>query len=231
MPPTNSTVQALSDDEKMNFARWIDLGCPINFHTNLGWFADDLPPTLTVSRPRQNANNTPLSEIRIGFADGYSGINTSTFSIKADFDVNGIAPTNELKGLGSFVDDGIFAIPLTTPVINMATSHVTATVFDKQGNKTVTRVRFWVEPLGEDSSVVHAYFFGTNQSQVLLRFKDLATNLNHVVYGSEDLKKPFAQWTLLGQLDYTNEANSIRRIRVLLPAGPTNSYFFRVQKP
>ncbi len=31
MPPPGSGVPPLSDDEKMTFARWIDLGCPINF--------------------------------------------------------------------------------------------------------------------------------------------------------------------------------------------------------
>ena len=29
-PPPGSGVPALSEDETMNFARWIDLGCPIN---------------------------------------------------------------------------------------------------------------------------------------------------------------------------------------------------------
>ncbi len=30
MPPPDSDAPALSDAEKMNFARWVDLGCPIN---------------------------------------------------------------------------------------------------------------------------------------------------------------------------------------------------------
>jgi hypothetical protein len=46
MPPTNSSVPALTADEQMLFARWIDLGCPINTGTgddaNYGWFLDEL---------------------------------------------------------------------------------------------------------------------------------------------------------------------------------------------
>ena len=30
MPPPGSGVPALSEDEKITFARWVDLGCPIN---------------------------------------------------------------------------------------------------------------------------------------------------------------------------------------------------------
>ncbi len=42
----------------MLFARWIDLGCPINTAEGtaddaFGWFLDDLRPTLTVDQPRR----------------------------------------------------------------------------------------------------------------------------------------------------------------------------------
>ena len=36
----------------MLFARWIDLGAPIDYaHSSYGWFLDDLRPTLTLSLP------------------------------------------------------------------------------------------------------------------------------------------------------------------------------------
>ena len=64
MPPPGSTVPALTTDEKMLFARWIDLGAPIDYaQTSYGWFLDDLRPTLAVSAPRPNQNAAPLSEI------------------------------------------------------------------------------------------------------------------------------------------------------------------------
>src|SRR6185503_17162862 len=87
MPPTNSGVPALSEDEKMLFGRWIDLGCPINTGSgddaNYGWFLDELPPTVTITSPRQNRNATPLSEIRLDVADADTSLSNATLSIKA----------------------------------------------------------------------------------------------------------------------------------------------------
>ncbi len=230
MPPTNSLVPALSEDEKMLVARWIDLGCPLN-DGPYGWFLDDLKPTLTVSRPRQNENNDVLREIRVGFADANSGINTNSLSVTADFFVNGIAAGNELKGLGAFVGDGIFSIPIDPPIVNMAAAHVTASILDTQTNRTTQRVRFWVAPAGDDREIVRADLNSPAAGQIIVRFKDTTTNLNHVVFGSTDLLRPAAGWDVLPATDYTNEANEIRRIRVQVPAGATNTYFLRIERP
>jgi len=226
MPPPGSGVPALSEDEKMLIARWIDLGCPINLGT-FGWFLDDLRPTLTVTRPRANRNTKPLTEIRVGFVDANSGIATNTLSVKADFQINGFAAGTELSSHGSMVGDGIFSIPLNVPVINMATGLVTAIVYDKQTNRNEVAVRFWVEPEGADNSIVHGDFSGMTNQQVVLRFKDTSSG-DHVVFGSDDLTKPFALWTPLTLLDYTNEANNIRRIHVALTNSPAGVYFFRI---
>jgi len=125
-----SGVPPLSPDEKLTFARWIDLGCPINTGTgddaNYGWFLDELRPTLTVSSPRQNLNSTPLTEIRLGVADADSGINEATLSVKADFVLNGALPGTELSQQGAFVSPGVFSLPLVKSVSNLGIQHVTA---------------------------------------------------------------------------------------------------------
>src|SRR6185436_11795163 len=143
MPPPGSGVPPLSEDEKMTFGRWVDLGCPINTGsgsgTNYGWHLDDLRPTLTVSSPRQNRNNPPLTELRLGVADAYSGISNGTLSVKADFLVNGLAANSELAGQGTFISPGIFSIPLDTPVTNLPIGHITAAVLDTQGNRTTVK--------------------------------------------------------------------------------------------
>jgi len=229
MPPPGSGVPELSEDEKMLIARWIDLGCPINLGA-YGWFLDDLRPTLTVSSPRANRNVQPLTEIRVGFADANSGINSNSLSIKADFQINGFAPGTELKSQGILVDDGIIVIPLTTPVINMATGMITVVVYDHQTNKNEVAVRFWVEPEGEDQSIVHADFTGIHASRIVLRFKD-PDSTNHMVFGSDDLKKPFATWTPLTVAGYSNEPNHIKWMNVELPETPPGMYFFRIESP
>ena len=69
-PPPDSGVPALSEDEKLTFARWIDLGVPVSAprpaFKGRGWFQDDLRPTLTVAVPARDAATTPLTEIRLG---------------------------------------------------------------------------------------------------------------------------------------------------------------------
>lgn len=68
MPPPGSGATPLSDEEKLKFVRWIDLGAPIDTGSGsaaaLGWLLDDLRPTLTISAPRAGANPGPLAEIR-----------------------------------------------------------------------------------------------------------------------------------------------------------------------
>jgi hypothetical protein len=93
MPPPEAEVPALSENEKMLFARWIDLGAPINspdaVKAAFGWFADDLRPTLTVSLPPRDRSPEPLSLIRIGAYDYNSGLDRTSLSIVADFEING----------------------------------------------------------------------------------------------------------------------------------------------
>jgi hypothetical protein len=96
----------------------VDLACPINTGSAYNWHSDDLRPTLTISSPRQNRNQPPLTSLRIGLADAYSGISNGTLSVKGGLPVNGLAASTELAGQGSFIETGIFAIPLATPITN-----------------------------------------------------------------------------------------------------------------
>lgn len=149
MPPPSSGVAALTMDEKMTFARWIDLGCPINSgqgteHEDFGWFIDDVRPTLTVSLPRPNANSSPLNLLRIGIADAYTGIAAGTLSIKADIAINGRAPNTELVDLAQTAGEGIYTISLAPPLTNVANAHLFASVADQQGNITRVDLEFSV---------------------------------------------------------------------------------------
>jgi hypothetical protein len=229
MPPTNSGVPPLSEDEKMTFARWIDLGCPINTGTgddaNYGWFLDELRPTVTITSPRQNRNATPLSQILVGVADAYSGLSNATLSIKADFPVNGAVPGTELKGQGSFTGPGIFSIPLQSPISNLGTQHVTASIADVQGNTNVVVVRFWVNTgfaiVSLDTSLLAS-------GHLIVRVDNPLGATNHVVLATDDLSKPFAQWTALTLVSAMDEPNQIRRLDCQVSPGATR-LFVRIQ--
>jgi hypothetical protein len=149
MPPPGSGVPPLTDEEKLTIVRWIDLGAPIDLardsgRPGYGWFLDETRPTLTISSPRPNRNAQPITEIRIGIADAYSGVDRPSLSVTADVAVAGRPPGVELAALGAFVAHGIFSIPVSPPLVAPGEAHVTATVRDKQGNTTATTVRFTV---------------------------------------------------------------------------------------
>jgi hypothetical protein len=231
MPPPNSGVPPLSEDEKLLFTRWIDLGCPINTDggddANYGWFLDELRPTVTVSSPRQNRNTTPLTELRIGAADADSGLNPATLSVTADFAVNGAAPGTELRTQGSFVAPGVFSILLQTPISNLSTQHVTALVADMQGNTNVVRVRFWVDTgfhiLSLDTSSIATGF-------LTARVENPTGSTNHVVLSSGDASQPLAKWTQLPVISASDESGQVRVLRVQVPTNPPGQLFLRIQR-
>jgi len=142
MPPPGSPQ--LTIDEKMLFARWIDLGAPIDTGTGtgdegFGWLLDDLRPTLTVHTPRSGFNSDPdLSVLRFGAADANTGLDAATWSVEASFEVEGRAPGEELADLAVLEATGVWVIPLSQPLGALTDAELRAEVADVQGN--ITRV-------------------------------------------------------------------------------------------
>jgi hypothetical protein len=231
MPPPGSAVPTLSEDEKMTFARWVDLGCPINTGsgagTNYGWHLDDLRPTLAVSSPRQNRNEPPLTEIRIGVADAYSGISNGTLSVKADFPVNGLAAGTEIAGQGSFIAPGIFSIPLNPAISNLPSSHLTATVLDAQGNRTTSKVRFHVAP--STFRILSLDAARLEESRLDIRFENPDALTGHGVVWGNALEAS-ATWSPLAILGAESESNRVRRLEVQTPSAAARG-FLRVRQP
>ncbi|MGD9763807.1 MAG: dockerin type I domain-containing protein [Candidatus Binatia bacterium] len=148
MPPPGSGVPPLSEDEKLLFARWIDLGAPINWGGNgataYGWFLDDLRPSLDVSLPRPGGNDGPLALIRFGAADAHTGVDWSTLSVRADFIVNGRAPGAELADVARSAGDGIYEIALSPALGNLPAGELMVAIEDRQGNVARVARRFAV---------------------------------------------------------------------------------------
>ena len=96
-------VAALRDEERRTIVRWIDLGCPIDLDADAvkgrtrghGWLEDDNRPTLTLSLPAAGAN-PPMTRLLVGMHDFDSGIDIASFSVTADFPVDGVAPGENL---------------------------------------------------------------------------------------------------------------------------------------
>ena len=138
MPPPNSNVPPLTENEKMMFARWVDLGSPINRNErgrkDYGWFLDDLRPTLTLSLPRAGVNPQSLMMIRLGAFDYYSGLNIRSLSVRANFKINGKRVGAELAPLFSQTDNHIWTMPINPAITNLRDGEITVSIKDKQGN-------------------------------------------------------------------------------------------------
>ena len=152
MPPPDSDSNVyprLTEDEKMTIARWIDLGCPITsqgtgIDQDLGWFADELRPTLDISVPLAGRREAPLDRIRIGSFDYYAGLDVATLSVKADFEIGGRAPGTELAAAFQLVGEHVWEMDLIEPVTQLERGTLTVRIADQTGNVTELKRTFSV---------------------------------------------------------------------------------------
>jgi hypothetical protein len=149
MPPAEAVagkkVAALSDEDRRTLIRWIDLGCSIDLRfdprrgdPNTSPFTDRTLPTLAVTHPRPGVNSGPFSRIVVGLADAASGLDLSSFSVIADFDIDGPTAERELASHFKPVAPGVWEMRLKTPIRTLAHGKLTIQVADNDRN--VTRV-------------------------------------------------------------------------------------------
>lgn len=155
MPPPDAVarhqVAPLTAEDRLTIVRWIDLGCPIDLDFDrsrprrhgLGWMGDDNRPTLTLTYPRAGENEI-LPRILIGMHDYYSGLDSSSLVVGADFAVNGVPPGRNLAGNFKEVNQGVWELKLDSPIHEMQRGTILVSVKDRQGNATVIERRFSV---------------------------------------------------------------------------------------
>lgn len=156
MPPPEAVekglVKPLTDEDRRTLARWIDLGCPIDRdydpnhpeQTGYGWMLDDNRPILTVTEPA-GGKNEKLSRILIGMHDYYTGLEEASFTITADFPVDGIPPGTNLAEKFQTKTQGVWEYRLKEPVEKLQAGTLKVSVKDRQGNTSQIVRRFSVE--------------------------------------------------------------------------------------
>jgi hypothetical protein len=156
MPPEGAVkagkVAPLTDEDKRTIVRWIDLGCPIDRdydpkqpdRTGFGWMLDEQRPTLTVSLPAAGANKQ-LRRIRVGFADLGSGIDAKSFSVSADFAIDGAPAGQNLANKFQSIGQGIWEYLIQQPLGKLPHGTLTVSIADRQGNVTRLERTFRVE--------------------------------------------------------------------------------------
>jgi hypothetical protein len=156
MPPPDAVkegkVAPLTDEDRRTILRWIDLGCPIDLdydpahpeNRGYGWMLDDNRPILTLTLPREHETE-PMDRILIGMADYYTGLDTPSFTVTCDFEVNGIKPGENLASKFKEVTQGVWELKLDQPLKGIAAANIAVSVKDKQGNTTTIDRRFSVQ--------------------------------------------------------------------------------------
>jgi hypothetical protein len=134
-------VAPLTDEDRRTIVRWIDLGCPVDqdFDPKVpdrpghGWMLDDQRPTLALTEPRAGANG-PLTRILVGMHDYYTGLDRDSFTVVADFPLNGSAAGENLAPKFKPKSEGVWELGLARPVADFRRGKVTVSVKDRQGN-------------------------------------------------------------------------------------------------
>ena len=136
-------VAPLTDEDRRTLVRWIDLGCPIDLQydaadpgkVNQGWMLDDNRPTLALTYPVAG-RNAELSRILVGMHDTGSGIDPGSFTVTADFDVDGVKAGTNLAEKFVEKSAGVRELKLATPLKKLERGTLTVSVKDNQGNTT-----------------------------------------------------------------------------------------------
>jgi hypothetical protein len=136
-------VPPLSDADRLVIVRWIDLGCPIDLdydpadpeQRGYGWMLDDNRPTLALTEPRPGVNGK-FDRILIGMFDYDTGIDSATFTVTADFEIDGLAAGQNLASRFKPGAKGVFEFKFDHPPATIEKARLTVSVKDRQGNTT-----------------------------------------------------------------------------------------------
>ena len=147
MPPPDAVasgkVPGLSDEERRTILRWIDLGCPIDLDYDpsdpkkrgYGWMLDDNRPILSLTSPKVGRNES-LHRIVIGAFDYYTGLDPKSFSVVANFEIDGVSAGDELASRFETREGGVRVWKLSKPIETLERGTLTVSIRDREGNVT-----------------------------------------------------------------------------------------------
>jgi hypothetical protein len=145
MPPPDAVkagkVKPLGDEDRRTLVRWIDLGCPIDLDFDpkhpeargYGWMLDDNRPTLALTLPGAG-KNAELTRLLVGMHDYGSGLDMKTFSVTADFPIDGVPAGQNLADRFRPKSQGVWELRLEKPVTKLGRGKLIVSVADRQGN-------------------------------------------------------------------------------------------------
>ena len=99
---------------------------------------------LTITLPVAGAN-PPLDRILIGAHDYCTGLDAESFTVTADFVVNGVAAGENLAPQCKPLSQGVSELKLLEPVKELSRATIVVSVKDKQSNLTSIKRAFTVQ--------------------------------------------------------------------------------------
>jgi hypothetical protein len=109
---------------------------------------DDNRPTLTLTYP-QPGQNGELSRILVGMHDYDTGLDMKSFSMKADFAIDGVAAGQELAARFKPKSQGVWEMKLARPIKRLAKGKIVVSIKDRQGNTSKIERTFTVQGEGK----------------------------------------------------------------------------------
>ncbi len=94
---------------------------------------DDNRPTLALTLPAAG-KNAELTRLLVGMHDYGSGLDMKTFSVTADFAIDGVPAGQNLAERFKPKSQGVYELRLEKPVAKLGRGKVTVSIGDKQGN-------------------------------------------------------------------------------------------------
>jgi hypothetical protein len=137
-------------EECRTIARWIDLGCPINFtsagHVGFRYTDDNTLPMINIGTPARGMNLSFDNVLRIGVSDGESPVNWSSLSVSLDTSLaDGVNPVPvSLSSLNRPVGSSVAYITLPSALQLDREMLLVVTVADTKGNSNRAVQRFWI---------------------------------------------------------------------------------------
>ena len=100
-----------------------------------GWMFDDQRPTLALTYPAAG-KNAELSRVLVGMHDYGSGIDARSFTVTADFAIDGVKAGENLADRFKEKSRGVLELKLAQPIRDLKRGKLTVSVKDNQGNTT-----------------------------------------------------------------------------------------------
>jgi hypothetical protein len=98
---------------------------------------DDTRPTLTMTYPKAGVN-PPLTRILVGMHDYYTGVDTASFQVTADFAIDGAKAGESLAPKFKAKSSGVWELTLSRPLTELTKGKLLLSIQDRQGN--ITRI-------------------------------------------------------------------------------------------